>query len=333
MDMNIDISQIDSLNKEQIEKIHDDIHIMFKKLLNGEKIHYTFRELHYIHFTVSNALIRAGGKHISPIDQLDKIQMLEDHGPKGMPEKEEIIVEGIKEFEPEDSTDQQLIEDHNLTHNWVEMISQGCIIKTKEGEILDCESIKEMHDKIVVELEEREIPHDSPIYCNGKEGKEEERKEEFILIEYLDLSGTAKNLWAIQLEEKIFELELNPLVADIVYSIKKNINKKGNVLDKGEFKILIDNENLLQVEFEGEKMKGIYNFKKNQEQSDIWILSAEGASEQLRERFGESLSNEEIGRISFLSSNKIGASEIANLMTRPVQTIYNWISKLANSKN
>lgn len=181
--MKIDISQIDSMKAPELEKIHDEIHVMFNKFLTGGKIDYSFRELHYFHFAIFNALIRDGGIHISPIDQLDKIQMLE-----------------------EDS-------------------------QTKK------------------------------------------KKEEFILLEYFKKDEGVENLWAIQLGKKIFEFESNPQKINFLYSIKKNVDAKGTVLDKGEFKILLDNENSLGVEFLGESLKGIYNFKRNGIQSNVWKLS------------------------------------------------------------
>jgi len=238
--MKIDITNIDQLGKEELEDMHDQSHILFNKLLSGEKVGYTFRELHYMHFNLYNALIRVGGKHISPIDQLDKIQMLEENPKK----------------------------------------------------------------------------------------KKEKPKEEFILLEYFQEKEGVKNLWAIQLGNKIFEMESNPLHSDLLFSIKKNVEAKGTIISKGEFKILTDNENLLSVEFMGEKFKGIYNFQRNGIQSDVWKLSKDGVIEKLSEKFGVSLSNNEIRNIYFLSSNKIGASEIANLMSRPVQTIYSWLGKL-----
>ena len=241
--MKIDITKIDELKKEELESMHDNTHIMFKKLLDGgEKTEYTFRQLHDLHEAIYNALIRAGGIHISPIDQLDKIHMLKED-------------------------------------------------KTKK-------KIKE------------------------------KKKEEFILLEYFKEDEGVKNLWALQLGKEIFEMESNPLNSDILFSIKKDVDAKGTILDKGDFKILNNTENILSVEFMGENFKGIYNFQKNRENSNVWKLSKDGVTEKLSERYGESLSNNEIRNIYFLSSNKIGASEIANLLSRPVQTIYSWIGKL-----
>lgn len=241
--MKRDLSQIDKYSKEEIESMHDEVHVLFNKSLNGEKIKYSFRELHSLHNTLQHALIRAGGIHISPIDQLDKIQMLEE----------------------ENKTKKK-------------------ITKTK--------------------------------------------KEEFILLEYFKEEEEVKNLWALQIGKKIFEFESNPINTNLLFSIKKDVDAKGKILDKGDFKILTDNEKLLSIEFLGENFKGIYNFKRNHGQSNVWKLTKEGASEELREKFGESLSHKEIRTLYFLSSNKVGASEIANLMSRPVQTIYSWIGKL-----
>jgi len=246
----MDISNLDNLQKEEIERMHDEVHIMFNKLLTEGTGAYTFRQLHHFHHALHNALIRAGGIHISPIDQLDKIQMLEAD-------------------------------------------------KTKKR-------IKEK-----------------------KEELEEKNKEEFILLEYFKEEESIKNLWAIELKNKIFEFNANPHTQEILYSIKKDLDAKGKILDRGEFKILKDNENLLSVEFLGENLKGIYNFKRNGENSEMWKFSKDGVTEKLSEKFGVSLSNKEIKNIHFLSSNKIGASEIANLLSRPVQTVYSWIGKLS----
>lgn len=241
--MKIDISNMGNMKAEELEYMHDQTHIMFNQLLNGVKIDYTFRELHYLHFAIFNELIRCGGKHISPIDQLDKIQMLEDD--------------------------------------------------------------------------------------SKRKKKKEKLKEKFILLEYFKKEEGVKNLWAIQIGKKIFEFESNPKDTNFLYAIKKNVDAKGTILDKGEFKILSDNENSLSVEFLGKDFKGIYNFKRNGIQSDVWKLSKDGAViEELSEKFGASLSNNEIRQIYFLSSNKVGASEIANILSRPVQTVYSWIGKL-----
>ncbi len=238
----LDISNIGEMDVKELEYMHDQTHVMFNQLLKGAKIDYTFRELHYMHYAIFNELIRSGGKHISPIDQLDKIQMLE-----------------------EDS-------------------------KIKK--------------------------------------KKEKLKEKFILLEYFEKKSGVKNLWAIQLSKKIFEFESNPGTEEMLFSIKKNVNAKGKILDKGEFKILTDNENLLSVEFFGESFKGVYSFKRNGIQSNVWKLVKDGACESLSKEFGASLSNDEIKRIHFLSENRVGASEIANILSRPVQTIYSWIGKL-----
>jgi hypothetical protein len=243
--MKIDISKIGTLKAEELEYMHDETHVMFNKLLSGEKIEYTLRELHYYHEIIFNELIRCGGKHISPIDQLDKILMLEE---------------------------------------------------------------------------------DSKI---KKKDKKEELKEEFILLEYFKKERGIKNLWALQIGKKIFEFESNPKTKDILSSIKKYVDAKGTILDRGEFKILEDNENSLSVEFMGENFNGIYNFKRNRENSDVWKLSKEGAIvEGLNENYGASLSNNEIKEIHFLSENRVGASEIANILSRPVRTVYTWIEKL-----
>ena len=75
-------------------------------------------------------------------------------------------------------------------------------------------------------------------------------------------------------------------------------------------------------------MKGIYNFKRNEVQSDVWKLSKDDAvAEKLNEKFTAQLSENEIRKIDFLNSNKVGASEIANILSRPVQTVYNQIRK------
>lgn len=237
--MTFDITNLDKLKAKELERMHDEVHVYFNKYLMGGETDYTFRELNYIHYALYNALIRAGGKHISPIDQLDKIQMLEENNPK-----------------------------------------------TKK------------------------------------------QKKEFILLEYFKEDEGVKNLWAIQIGRDIFEMDANPLKEAVLFSIKKEVDARGTIIAKGEFKIIENNSNFLSVEFMGEKLKGFYNFQKNQEGSDVWRFSKDGVSEKLSEKFGASLSNSEIRDIYFLSSNKVGASEIANLMSRPVQTIYSWLGKL-----
>ncbi len=69
---------LDTLNQEELEKIHTEVHASFHKVLSGEIKGWTFRKLYDYHRLISNALIRSGGKHF-PVDNLDNIEIYEQH--------------------------------------------------------------------------------------------------------------------------------------------------------------------------------------------------------------------------------------------------------------
>ncbi len=325
----IDMKELENLSEEALEKMHDDLHIKFNKLLLGGPRDMTMREIHQEHAKIVKYLINAGGKHFAPIDQLDNVQNLakEEEG-KEKSKPKEIIIRGIEDFNPEKSDDEELIMDHNKLHEWQELIFEGNRLKLLDNREVTCEDLKIMHDKIVVELLNRKIPHTTPFYCRGAEEESKNKLEEFNLLKYSREESSIKSFWGIKLRNKSFEMKDNPLIRETLFSIKKKFTSKGVIIDRGNFKVIEDNENLLSIEFMGEELKGIYNFKRNSGISNVWKLSKDGAKETLSENFGGSLSNIEIRNIYFLSENKIGASEIANILSRPVQTIYSWINKL-----
>jgi hypothetical protein len=313
--MPIELAKLDLMKEKEIEKIHDELHISYNKFLAGGKSDYTLREFVSVHYYVYNALIRAGGKHISPIDQLDRVEKLEEN----ISDKE-ILIKDLKDFDPSKSNDSELMDDHYTTHKWDKWIQLGITLRLLDGTKIGCKEIQRMHHEIVKEMLKREIPHNTPITCKIRIDKE----KEFTLKE----KYTGAEIYGIKINNKYFEMRKNLLKENISYSVKKKINLKGDLIDKGEFEILEENENYLKVKFLGQELKGIYNFEKNNVNSDIWKVSKEGVNEKLSREFGATLSNNEIREISFLSENGIGASEIANILSRPVQTIYSWIQKL-----
>lgn len=310
----------DTLSEEKLENLHDEMHTKFNQLLAGNLKGWTFRQIYNKHSLISKALIRAGGQHITSIDQLDNIQTLE------AADEKEVLIKEIKDFNPSKANDKELLGDHKVIHQWYELIKSGKRLRLLDGKEITCEVIKSLHDNIVKEMLKRKIPHSSPIYCEENLSN----KKEFILKRYIGENGELKDFWGIKLENKSFEMNENPLKKDIVYSIKKKLELKGEVIDQGEFEILQENENLLSVRFRGEDLKEILNFKRNNVNSNVWKLSKKGANEELSQEYGSSLSNDEIKKIHFLNENKVGASEIANILSRPVQTVYGWIGKLKN---
>jgi hypothetical protein len=68
----------DDLSKEELEGLHTEVHVLFNMVLSGTIKDWTFQKLYNLHKVIFNALIRAGGQHVAPIDQLDNIQMLEE---------------------------------------------------------------------------------------------------------------------------------------------------------------------------------------------------------------------------------------------------------------
>jgi len=67
----------DLLSQEELGELHTEVHAAFSKVLSGEEKKFTIRDLYHLHKEISNALIRAGGKHIAPIDTLDNIELYE----------------------------------------------------------------------------------------------------------------------------------------------------------------------------------------------------------------------------------------------------------------
>ncbi|GAH65435.1 unnamed protein product, partial [marine sediment metagenome] len=75
MKENIDFEK---LSLEELEKLHLEVHALFNKSLIGEAKGWSFRKLFILHKEISAALIRAGGKHIAPVDQLDNLEIYEE---------------------------------------------------------------------------------------------------------------------------------------------------------------------------------------------------------------------------------------------------------------
>ncbi len=100
-------------------------------------------------------------------------------------------------------------------------------------------------------------------------------------------------------------------------------------LDEGSINIIKDSENLMHVEFSGEKLKGNWIFKRSNPASNVWNVSkAKIPKKKSMREFGAPLSKEEIKNIHFLSENKVGVSEISKILDRPNSTIYDWQEKL-----
>ena len=322
--MKIDVTNLDNLKEKELEHMHDATHAMFNQLLHGEKIDYTFRELHYLHFAIFNALIRAGGIHVSPIDQLDKIQMLEEDYQQETKNSKELIIDEIKDFNPAQLSDKDLVRDHNILHSYKYFIEEGKTIRIEGNGILDCEAIKIMHDDIVMEMLRRKIPHETPMYC------ECEGEGPYEVIEYGEKEE--EKLWGIKIGKKSsFETNFNPTEGKTIFTLRKKIKSKGNLIEKGSMEILEEKDNLLRVKFGGEMLNDVYNFKRKDQDTEVWELS-KGETKREENIFGEQLSKNEIREINFLSENNIGASEISKLLSRPVRTINGWKEKIRANK-
>ncbi len=74
------IKNFDYLDQETLEKMHTEIHSLFTRVMSGEIATWTISDLYYVHRNIWNALIRAGGKHVSPVDSLDNLELYEQDG-------------------------------------------------------------------------------------------------------------------------------------------------------------------------------------------------------------------------------------------------------------
>jgi len=71
------ISNFDIYNDKELEEMHTEIHSIFLQVMLGKRDDWTISEMYWVHREIYNALIRAGGKHIAPIDALDNIEVYE----------------------------------------------------------------------------------------------------------------------------------------------------------------------------------------------------------------------------------------------------------------
>lgn len=73
-----EFKSFENLTKEELEELHTEVHVLFNMVSSGTVKGWSFQKLYNLHKVISSALIRSGGKHIAPIDQLDNIQILEE---------------------------------------------------------------------------------------------------------------------------------------------------------------------------------------------------------------------------------------------------------------
>ncbi len=69
------IQEFDKYNEEELEKMHTEIHSIFYRVMNGTLHNWTLKDLYESHKMIWNSLIRAGGKHVAPVDSLDSMEI------------------------------------------------------------------------------------------------------------------------------------------------------------------------------------------------------------------------------------------------------------------
>ncbi len=72
------IQEFDKYDEEQLEKMHTEIHSIYTRVMNGTLHNWTLKGLYETHKMIWNSLIRAGGKHVAPVDSLDGIEIYEE---------------------------------------------------------------------------------------------------------------------------------------------------------------------------------------------------------------------------------------------------------------
>lgn len=77
----VDLKQninFDILTKKELEELHTEVHVLFNMVLSGNVKDWSFHQLYAIHKRIVSALTREGSKHMTSVDQLDNIQILEE---------------------------------------------------------------------------------------------------------------------------------------------------------------------------------------------------------------------------------------------------------------
>lgn len=65
--------KVDELNDARLNYYHDQLHILWKKLLEGYKFDWSFVELYLIHTEIVKEMGRRELPHLAPINELDFI--------------------------------------------------------------------------------------------------------------------------------------------------------------------------------------------------------------------------------------------------------------------
>ena len=330
----------DKLSLEELEKLHLEVHALFSKTLRGEAKEWSFRKLFVLHKEISAALIRTGGKHIAPVDQLDNLEIYEEGGVL----KSKITYEEESEIIKENKKKPEAFKKHKFKPAfWTHPNGHPRCLICGDEELMGgiCNNPNPPYAKIELEQSKTrfKLKHDW-------------WKEQFVI------KGLPVEHWSMKFKTKdwqYFTLNKNLLTVETgITGIKKkgnqtlyelkgiippgrnlNPNKKISMhiddIDDGIVDIIKDSENEMRVNFSGKKLKGIWIFKRSDLGSNVWSVSKGELpkAKLLSREFGAPLSDEEIHDLYFLSENKVGVSEIGRLLERPNSTIYEWKEKLS----
>ena len=66
------------LSDNDLEFYHDQMHIFWKKVEQGEWFDWTFREIHLMHKSTVTEMLKRKLNHIHPINNLDHIEFIKD---------------------------------------------------------------------------------------------------------------------------------------------------------------------------------------------------------------------------------------------------------------
>lgn len=73
------------------------------------------------------------------------------------------LIKDVKTYDPSKLDDKVLLDDHRIVHAWFASLKAGKILKHPDGSEITVDEVKDLHERIVKEMEKRGFVHESPL--------------------------------------------------------------------------------------------------------------------------------------------------------------------------
>ncbi len=100
-------------------------------------------------------------------------------------ELKEMLIAEPKDYKPSNVEDRVLLDDHRILHAWMASLKAGKDLKSDTGTKITKELVKGLHDKVIKEMNKRNMKHDSPMELMENLELKEKRDRKFVLQHHI----------------------------------------------------------------------------------------------------------------------------------------------------